>query len=91
MFYLLVILGIILYYFFMAPKTIKSTINSIVLVALVALLLLLAGMSFMKLFQSPPEIYIIIFMIGVGVLAIRDVIRLSSKPIVSKKSFKKGK
>lgn len=86
MFYLLVVLGIILYYFFMAPKTIKSTINSIVLVALMALLLLLAGMSFMKLIHSPREIYIITIMIGVGVLAIRDVTRLSSK-----KSFEKGK
>lgn len=86
MFYLLVVLGIILYYFFMAPKTIKSTINSIVLVALTALLLLLAGMSFMKLIHSPREIYIITIMIGVGVLAIRDVTRLSSK-----KSFEKGK
>ncbi|MGV3238556.1 DUF3165 family protein, partial [Staphylococcus aureus] len=36
MFYLLVLLAIVLYYFFMAPKTIRNTINSIVLMAVMA-------------------------------------------------------
>lgn len=85
MFYLLVLLGLVLYYFFMAPKTIKSTINSIVLVAFLALLLILTGMSFMKLIQSPREVYIIMIMAVIGFLAIRDMTRLSAKTLPSKR------
>ncbi|MDY4762003.1 DUF3165 family protein [Streptococcus thoraltensis] len=91
MFYLLVLLAIVLYYFFMAPKTIRNTINSIVLMAVMALLLILAGMSFMKLIQSPGEVYIIAIMLVFGFLAIRDVIRLSSRPIQPRLPFKKEK
>lgn len=85
MFYLLVLFGIVLYYFFMAPKTIRSTINSIVFVAIVAFLLILTGMSFMKLIQSPGEVYIIAIMLVLGFLALKDILKLSSKDLPFKK------
>ncbi|AUW96994.1 DUF3165 family protein [Streptococcus pluranimalium] len=85
MFYLLVLFGIVLYYFFMAPKSIRSTINSIGIMVAIAILLILAGMSFMKLIQSPGEVYIIAIMLVLGFLALRDILKLSSKDLPFKK------
>ena len=65
--------------FFMAPKTIRSTLNMIGMVGAVALLLVLAAMSFVKIMQSPPEIFLGLAMVALGFFAIRDVYRLPSK------------
>ena len=66
MFYLIVALLIALYYFFMAPKTVRNTLNAIGLVGLVALLLVLAVMSFIK-------------MIPLGYTAFKETLNLSEK------------
>ncbi|MGV3027539.1 DUF3165 family protein [Streptococcus hyovaginalis] len=87
MFYLLLLVALVLYYIFMAPKTIRNTINSIGLMIIMALLLILAGMSFMKLISSPGEVYVIIIMLLVGYLSLRDVLRLSARPSVLKSLF----
>lgn len=79
MFYLIVAILIVSYYFFMAPKTIRSTLNMIGMVGAVALLLVLAAMSFVKIMQSPPEIFLGLAMVALGFFAIRDVYRLPSK------------
>lgn len=79
MFYLIIAILIISYYFFMAPKTVRSTLNMIGMVGAVALLLVLACMSFIKIMQSPPEIFVGIGMIGLGFFAIRDVFRLPTR------------
>ena len=86
MFYLIVAILIVSYYFFMAPKTIRSTLNMIGMVGAVALLLVLAAMSFVKIMQSPPEIFLGLAMVALGFFAIRDVYRLPSKKHYSKKS-----
>lgn len=79
MFYLIIAVLIVSYYFFMAPKTIRNTINVIGIMGAVALLLILMGMSFVKMIQSPPEIFIGLAMVALGFFAIRDVYRLPPK------------
>ncbi|MGT2681468.1 DUF3165 family protein [Streptococcus porci] len=79
MFYLIIAILIILYYFFRAPKTIKNTLSIILVVGLVALLVVLAGMTFMQILQSPPELFIALGMIGVAYLTIKDIRNLSDK------------
>lgn len=79
MFYVIVAVLIVSYYFFMAPKTIRNTLNMIGMVGAVALFLVLAAMSFVKMMQSPPEIFLGLAMVTLGFFAIRDVYRLPSK------------
>lgn len=85
MFYLIIAILIVSYYFFMAPKTVRNTLNMIAMVAAVALLIVLAGMSFIKIMQSPPEFFVSIGMITLGFLALRDIVRL---PDLKKKKDK---
>ena len=89
MFYLIVAILIVSYYFFMAPKTIRSTLNMIGMVGAVALLLVLAAMSFVKIMQSP-EIFFGLAMVALGFFAIRDVYRLPSKKDEKKHYSKKS-
>ncbi|EHJ56989.1 hypothetical protein HMPREF9318_01397 [Streptococcus urinalis FB127-CNA-2] len=79
MFYLIIAILIVSYYFFLAPKTVRNTLNMIGLVAIVALLIVLAGMSFIKLIQSPPELFIGLAMIVLTYFAIKDILTLSDK------------
>lgn len=79
MFYLIVAILLVLYYIFGAPKSIKNTMNVISLVAIVAFLVVLAGMTFVRIIQSPPEIFVGLAMIVLGYHTLRDVIGLSSK------------
>ncbi|SER47346.1 DUF3165 family protein [Streptococcus gallolyticus] len=90
MFYLIVAILIVSYYFFMAPKTIRSTLNMIGMVGAVALLLVLAAMSFVKIMQSPPEIFLGLAMVALGFFAIRDVYRLPFKRDEKKHYSKKS-
>ena len=90
MFYLIVAILIVSYYFFMAPKTIRSTLNMIGMVGAVALLLVLAAMSFVKIMQSPPEIFLGLAMVALGFFAIRDVYLLPSKKDEKKHYSKKS-
>ncbi|MFU2163719.1 DUF3165 family protein [Streptococcus pluranimalium] len=77
MFYLLVLLAIVLYYFLMAPKTIRSTLNSIGLMLLIALLAFLSIIGVINLIKAPSDVHIIVAMSVLGFWAFRDVIRLS--------------
>lgn len=80
MFYLILAILLVLYYIFIAPKTIKNTMTMISLVALVAFLIVLAGMTFIRLIQSPPEIFVGLGMIALGYYTLKDVLKLSKKP-----------
>ncbi len=51
----------------------------ILLVGLLALLIVLAGMTFMKILQSPPELFIVLGMLGLAYLTLRDIKNLSEK------------
>ena len=69
-----------MYYIFIAPKTIKNTMNMISVVGIIAFLMVLAGMTFIRIIQSPPEIFIGIGMIIVGYYALKDVLHLRTRP-----------
>ena len=79
MFYLIVAILIVSYYFFMAPTSIRNTLNTIGLVGATALLIVLAFMSFVKILQSPPEILLGFTMVIFGFFAIRDVYQLPAR------------
>lgn len=79
MFYLIIAILIVLYYFFRAPKTIKNTLSIILVVGLIVLLLVLASMTFMKILQSPPELFIGIGMLVLAHRTLKDINNLSEK------------
>ncbi len=57
MFYLIVAILIVSYYFFMAPTSIRNTLNTIGLVGAMALLIVLAFMSYVPLPKNFAGIY----------------------------------
>ncbi|KXT75762.1 DUF3165 family protein [Streptococcus sp. DD12] len=87
MVYLIISLLILLYYFFLAPATIKNTMGVILLVGLLALLLVLAVLSFMTFLELPAEVFVVLGMVAVSYWSLRDVWRL--KPLTKSKSVKR--
>ena len=79
MFYAIIAILLLMYYIFIAPKTIKNTMNMISVVGIIAFLMVLAGMTFIRFIQSPPEIFIGIGMIIVGYYALKDVLHLRTR------------
>ncbi|KKF42309.1 DUF3165 family protein [Streptococcus uberis] len=79
MFYLIIAILILSYYIFMAPKSVRNTLTMIGLVALVALLIVLAGMSVLKILQTPPEIFIVLAMVALAYFSIKDILNLPKK------------
>lgn len=79
MFYLLVGLLLALYYIVAAPKTIKGTLNTVLVVGVIALLLVFGLLGMIKLIQSPPEFFVGFLMIGFGGLVLKDVMTLTTK------------
>lgn len=80
MFYAIIAILLLMYYIFIAPKTIKNTMNMISVVGIIAFLMVLAGMTFIRIIQSPPEIFIGIGMIIVGYYVLKDVLHLRTRP-----------
>ena len=80
MFYAIIAILLLMYYIFIAPKTIKNTMNMISVVGIIAFLMVLAGMTFIRIIQSPPEIFIGIGRIIVGYYALKDVLHLRTRP-----------
>lgn len=80
MFYAIIAILLLMYYIFIAPETIKNTMNMISVVGIIAFLMVLAGMTFIRIIQSPPEIFIGIGMIIVGYYALKDVLHLRTRP-----------
>ena len=80
MFYAIIAILLLMYYIFIAPKTIKNTMNMISVVGIIAFLMVLEGMTFIRIIQSPPEIFIGIGMIIVGYYALKDVLHLRTRP-----------
>ena len=80
MFYAIIAILLLMYYIYIAPKTIKNTMNMISVVGIIAFLMVLAGMTFIRIIQSPPEIFIGIGMIIVGYYALKDVLHLRTRP-----------
>lgn len=88
MFYLIIGTLLILYYIFLAPKTIKSTMNIVLLVGLVALVSVLMVLGLIRMLQAPIEIFIGIAMTVFGAYVLRDVWRLEK--VEKKETSKKA-
>ena len=78
--YAIIAILLLMYYIFIAPKTIKNTMNMISVVGIIAFLMVLAGMTFIRIIQSPPEIFIGIGMIIVGYYALKVVWHFRTSP-----------
>ncbi len=63
----------------MAPASVKNTLSMIGLVALVALLMVLAGMSIVRIMNTPPEFFLGLAMISLAYFALKDIIRMPKK------------
>lgn len=86
MFYLITLTLLTLYYLFLAPKTIKSTMNIVLLVGLTALVSVLAVLGVVRLFQAPPELFVGLAMTIFGAYVLRDVLRLEKVERSKKKT-----
>ncbi|MBF0787383.1 MULTISPECIES: DUF3165 family protein [unclassified Streptococcus] len=73
MFYLIVAIMLVLFYIFVAPSNIKGTMNVVAAVFIVVGLLIALLLAFLKILQSPPEMWLVIGLIVVGLWAMRDI------------------
>lgn len=80
MFYLIVAIMLALFYIFVAPSNIKGTMNVVAAVFVVVGLLITLLLAFLKVLQSPPEMWLVIAMVVVGLSAMRDIYFLD-KPV----------
>ncbi|MGT2911709.1 DUF3165 family protein [Streptococcus cameli] len=79
MFYLIIGIMLILYYIFAAPSTIKGTLNLVALVFLLVALVVVLLLGVMKVIQSPPEIWVSLGMITLGLWTMRDLYFMPKK------------
>lgn len=73
MFYLILAIMLVLFYLFAAPRHIKGTMNLVAAVFLLVGLFIFLLLGFLQIIQSPPEVWISIGMIFVGIWAIHDI------------------
>lgn len=79
MFYLLIGIILILFYLFAAPSTIKGTLNLVALVFLLVALVAVLLLGALQIIQSPPEIWVGLVMIFLGLWALRDLYRMPER------------
>ncbi|HFH9838077.1 TPA: DUF3165 family protein [Streptococcus suis] len=89
MFYLIIAIILVLFYIFMAPNNIKGTMNLVASVFLLAALLIALVLGFLKVVQSPPEIWVGIIMSIVGLWAMRDIYFMDKKGVKQNKQEKR--
>ncbi|CQR25295.1 membrane protein [Streptococcus varani] len=73
MFYLIIAAMLLLFYIFAAPKNIRGTMNLVALVFLLVGLVIILVLGFLRVVQSPPEIWLCISMLVVEIWAMRDI------------------
>ena len=77
MVYLIIGILLLLLYIFATPKSIKGTVNVVILVfGLVALLILLM-LSALQILQLPAEIFITLGMLALAYFSLRDISLMS--------------
>ena len=77
MFYLIVAILIASFYFFIAPKSVKNTMNLLFVMATLALLLLLALLSIIKFFSLPGEFFVTVGMFTLSYFTLKDIFGMS--------------
>lgn len=73
MFYLILAIMLLLFYIFAAPRNIKGTMNLVASVFLLVGLVIVLLLGFLRVVQSPPEIWLCMGMVIVGGWAMRDI------------------
>ena len=75
------ILGILilLFYLFMTPKSIRGTLDSVILVVLIVSIIVLTCLAVFQIFQLPSEFFVGAFLSFVGYLALVDISRLPTE------------
>ena len=75
------ILGILilLFYLFMTPKSIRGTLDSVVLVILIVSIIVLTCLAVFQIFQLPSEFFVGALLAFVGYLALVDISRLPTE------------
>lgn len=77
MFYLIVAILISSFYFFIAPKSVKNTMNLLFVMVTSALLLLLAVLSIIKFFSLPGEFFVTVGMLVLSYFTLKDFFSMS--------------
>lgn len=73
MFYLIIGIMLVLFYIFVAPQNIKGTMNVVASVFLLVALVIALVLGFLRIVQSPPEIWLCLVMIILGLWAMWDL------------------
>lgn len=73
MFYLIIAIMLVLFYIFAAPRNVKGTMNLVASVFLLVGLVVALLLGFLRVVQSPPEIWLCLSMIVIGLWAMRDI------------------
>ena len=87
MFYLIIGIMLLLFYIFAAPQNIKGTMNVVASVFLLVALVIALVLGFLRIVQSPPEIWLCLVMIVLGLWAMWDLYFMPQ----SSRSKKNGK
>ena len=77
MLYLIVAILIASFYFFIAPKSVKNTMNLLFVMATLALLLPLAVLSIIKFFSLPGEFFVTVGMLVLSYFTLKDFFAMS--------------
>lgn len=73
MVYLVLGILLLLLYVFATPESIKGTVNIVAMVCILVALLILLALSFLKIFQLPTEIFLVIAMLILAYFSVRDI------------------
>lgn len=78
MFYLILGIMLLLFYIFAAPKNVKGTMNLVASVFFLVALVIALVLGFLRILQSPPEFWLCLVMMAIGLLAMRDIYFMDS-------------
>ena len=70
---------ILLFYLFMTPKSIRGTLDSVVLVILIVSIIVLTCLAIFQIFQLPSEFFVGAFLASIGYLALVDISKMTTK------------
>lgn len=76
MFYLIMGIMLVLFYIFMAPQTIKGTLNLVAAVFLLVALVVVLLLGVTKLVEAPMDLWLILVMVLVGLWSMYDLYHL---------------
>lgn len=77
MFYLLIGLLISLYYLFVAPESIRGTLNIVTLTLLLVAFLILFVLALFQIFELPGEFWVVVTMVPLTYFSLSDLHHLS--------------